>query len=158
MAIPVGSKAPAFTLKSKFADGIRDVSLSDYLGKRHVLLLFFPGVFTHVCTQQFCDASTGLSAYTDLGAEVLGVSTDSVYSQEAWSKSIHNQVPLLADYRHDVIRAYDVVWPDFSGMGPSAARAAVLVGKDGFVKYAEHCPKLTDLPDIAAIQDALAHA
>ena len=69
MPLSTGSKAPDFTLKSKTADGLKDVSLSANLGQKNTVLLFFPLAFTGVCTQEMCDVSGGLSAYADLGAE-----------------------------------------------------------------------------------------
>ena len=63
MAIPVGSKAPDFTLKSKQASGLVDVRLSNNFGKKNTVLLFFPAAFTSVCTQEMCDISGGLGAY-----------------------------------------------------------------------------------------------
>ncbi|MEO6036210.1 MAG: redoxin domain-containing protein, partial [Verrucomicrobiota bacterium] len=57
MAIKVGSKAPDFTLKSKNANGLVDVKLSNNLGKKNTVLLFFPAAFTGVCTQEMCSIS-----------------------------------------------------------------------------------------------------
>ena len=74
MAIPVGSKAPDFSLKSKKASGLVDVKLSDNLGKKNTVLLFFPLAFTGVCTQEMCDVTAGINAYTGVNADVIGVS------------------------------------------------------------------------------------
>ena len=76
MPIAVGSKAPAFTLKSKSDTGLADVSLADNLGKKNTVVLFFPLAFTGVCTQEFCDQTAGLGQYTSLGADVLGISVE----------------------------------------------------------------------------------
>ena len=57
MPIAVGSSAPDFTLKSKTADGLVDVKLSDNFGSKPTVVLFFPLAFTGVCTQEFCDVS-----------------------------------------------------------------------------------------------------
>src|SRR3989338_427717 len=86
MAISVGSKAPDFALKTKTADGLKDVKLSDNFGKKNTVLLFFPLAFTGVCTQEMCDVSRGISAYSSLNAEVYGVSVDSPFAQEAWAQ------------------------------------------------------------------------
>ena len=83
MAIPVGSKAPDFTLKSKQASGLVDVTLSSAFGKRNTVLLFFPAAFTGVCTQEMCDLSAGLTAYRGLNADVVAVSVDTPFAQEA---------------------------------------------------------------------------
>ena len=76
MPIPVGAKAPDFTLKSKQATGLVDVKLSANFGKKNTVLLFFPAAFTGVCTQELCDVSTGLKAYSGLNAEVIAISVD----------------------------------------------------------------------------------
>jgi len=71
MAIPVGSKAPDFTLKSKQSSGLVDVKLSNNFGKKNTVLLFYPLSFTGVCTQEMCDITSGLNAYKDLNADVI---------------------------------------------------------------------------------------
>ncbi len=77
MPITVGSKAPDFNLKSKTATGLVDVKLSDNFGKKNTVLLFFPLAFTGVCTQEFCDITSGLNGYASLNADVIGISVDS---------------------------------------------------------------------------------
>ena len=76
MPIAIGSKAPDFTLKTKTADGPKDVKLSDNFGKHQTVLLFFPAAFTGVCTTEMCDMTNGLAEYEKLGATVLGISVD----------------------------------------------------------------------------------
>ena len=66
MALPVGTKAPDFTLKSKNAEGLQDVQLSARLGQKNVVLVFFPAAFTGVCTTEMCDITAGLKSYQDL--------------------------------------------------------------------------------------------
>ena len=97
MAIPVGTKAPDFTLKSKQASGLVDVKLSNNFGKKNTVLLFFPAAFTGVCTQEMCDISGGLSAYADLGADVIAISVDSPFTQEAWAKANKITVTIASD-------------------------------------------------------------
>src|SRR5690606_7393767 len=59
MALSAGTKAPDFTLKTKTAEGLSDIKLSDNFGKRNTVILFFPLAFTGVCTQEMCDVSGG---------------------------------------------------------------------------------------------------
>jgi len=153
MPIAVGSTAPNFSLKSKSADGLADVEL--VTGKPTVLL-FFPLAFTGVCTSEFCDVTAGLSQYTDLGANVIGISVDSPFAQEAWAKANAITIPLASDLNKEVIKAYDVVFPMLAGVGDTAARAAFVIGADGVVKYAEQTPTPKDLPDFEAVKAALA--
>src|SRR6476619_147894 len=97
MAISVGTKAPDFTLKSKQASGLVDVKLSNNFGKKNTVLLFFPAAFTGVCTAEMCDVSGGLKAYHDLNAEVIGISVDSPFAQEAWAQKEKIQFTLASD-------------------------------------------------------------
>jgi peroxiredoxin len=155
MPLPVGSKAPDFTLKTKASDGPKDVKLSDNFGKKQTVLLFFPAVFTGVCTQEMCDISSGLSQYEDLDAEVYGISVDNPFAQEAWAKQSGIKVTLLSDLNKTVTRAYDVLFPNLIGMYETSARAAFVVGKDGLIKYSEQTPSPKELPDFAAVQKVL---
>lgn len=156
MALAIGTLAPNFTLKTKTADGLYDVKLSDHTAQGPVVLLFFPLAFTSACTQELCDVSNGLSAYADLGATVLGVSVDSPFAQEAWAKANQISVTLVSDLNKTVAQAYDVVFPNLADVGDTAARAAFVIGQDGVIKYAERTPTPKDLPNFAAIKAALA--
>jgi glutaredoxin-dependent peroxiredoxin len=157
MPIAVGSKAPDFTLKTKTAEGPKDVKLSDNFGKRQTVLLFFPAAFSSVCTQEMCDQSNGLGDYEKLGAQVYGISVDNGIAQEAWAKQAKIGITLLSDLNKNVTKAYDVVFPNFGGgMGDTSARAAFVIGQDGVVKYAEQTPTPKDLPNFTAIKAALA--
>ncbi len=155
MAIAVGTKAPEFTLKSKNAQGVSDVSLSEQLKKGPVVLLFFPLAFTSVCTDEFCDVSGGLSSYSSLGATVLGVSVDSPFAQEAWAEKNKITVTLLSDLNKTVAKAYGVLLDDLLGFGSTAARAAFVIDKNGVVQYSEQTPTPKDLPNFEAIKATL---
>ena len=156
MPIALGSQAPDFTLKSKTADGLKDVRLSDRFGRAQTVLLFFPLAFTGVCTQEMCDATAGLAEYEKLGAEVIAISVDSPYAQEAWAKAHGIKLTLASDLNKTVTRAYDVLLPMLNGIGDTSARAAFVIGRDGLVKYAERTATPKDLPDFAAVKAALA--
>ena len=156
MPLAVGTKAPDFTLKTKTADGLKDIKLSDNFGKKQTVLLFFPLAYTGTCTQEMCDISSGLDGYSGLGAEVYGISVDSPFSQEAWAKSSKITVTLLSDLNKTTTKAYDVVFPNLAGVGDTSARAAFVIGKDGVIKYAEQTATPKDLPNFAAVKAALA--
>jgi peroxiredoxin len=156
MPLAVGSKAPDFILKSKTADGLRDIKLSDNFGKKQTVLLFFPLAFTSVCTAEMCDTSGGLSDYEALGASVIAVSVDSPFAQEAWAKANGIKLTLASDLNKTVTKAYGVLFPGLADIGDTAARAAFVIGKDGVIKYAEQTPTPKDLPHFDAIKAALA--
>ena len=156
MPLSTGSKAPDFTLKSKTADGLKDVSLSANFGKKNTVLLFFPLAFTGVCTQEMCDISGGLSAYADLGADVIAISVDSPFAQEAWAQKNNITVTIASDLNKEVTKQYDVVFPMLAGVGDTSARAAFVVDKAGVIQYSEQTPTPKDLPDFSAVKAALA--
>jgi peroxiredoxin len=156
MAIPVGSKAPDFTLKSKTASGLVDIKLSNNFGKKNTLLLFFPAAFTSVCTQEMCGVSSGLNAYSGLDADVIGISVDTPFAQEAWAQKEKISIPLASDLNKETIKKYDVVFPMLAGVGDTAARAAFVIDKNGVVQYSEQTPTPKDLPNFEAIKATLA--
>jgi len=153
MPLSVGTKAPVFTLKSKNASGLVDVTLPT-AGKTTVIL-FFPLAFTSVCTQEMCDVSQGLTGYGDLGAEVVAVSVDSPFAQEAWAQKEQITTTLVSDLNKEAANAYGVLFKGIAGIGDSAARAAFIVDKSGVIQYAEQTPTPKDLPDFAAIRAKL---
>ena len=154
MAIKTGSQAPDFTLKSKQATGLVDVKLSNNFGKKNTVLLFFPAAFTSVCTKELCDLSQGLSAF--VGADVIGISIDTPFAQEAWAQKEKITIPLASDLNKEVIKKYDVVFPMLAGVGDTAARAAFVIDKNGMVQYSEQTPTPKDLPNFEAIKATLA--
>ena len=156
MAIPVGSKAPDFTLKSKQAAGLVDVKLSNNYGKKNTVLLFFPAAFTGVCTQELCDITGGLSAYAGLNADVIAISVDTPFAQEAWAQKEKIGLTLASDLNKQVIKQYDVVFPMLAGVGDTAARAAFVIDKSGVVQYSEQTPSPKELPNFNKVKETLA--
>lgn len=155
MAIEVGSKAPDFTLKSKQATGLVDVTLSKNFGQKNTLLLFFPLAFTSVCTAEMCDITSGMNQYSQLNADVIGISVDSPFAQEAWAQKEKIGITLASDLNKQVAQAYGTLLPDLIGLGSVSARAAIIVDKNGVVQYSEQTPTVKDLPNFKAIQETL---
>src|SRR5512137_1988962 len=156
MPIAVGSKAPDFSLKSKQASGLADVKLSNNFGKKNTVVLFFPLAFTSVCTQEMCDITSGLNAYQSLGADVIGISVDSPFAQEAWARKEKIEITLASDLNKEVIKKYDVVFPMLAGVGDTAARAAFVIDKTGVVRYSEQTPTPKELPSFDKVKETLA--
>ena len=156
MPIAVGTKAPDFTLKSKSATGLADVKLSANFGSKNTVLLFFPLAFTGVCTQEMCDITSGLGAYGALNADVIAVSVDSPFAQEAWATQNKITLKIASDLNKTVTDAYGVRFPMLAGVGDTSARAAFVIDKAGVVQYAEQTPTPKDLPNFEAIKAVLA--
>src|SRR6266436_1420935 len=155
MAIPVGSKAPDFSLKSKQASGLVDVKLSNNFGRKNTLLLFYPLAFTSVCTQEMCDISAGLNAYSSLNADVVGISVDSPFAQEAWGQKEKIGITLASDLNKETAKAYGTLLPDLIGLGAVSARAAFVIDKNGVIQYSEQTPTPKELPNFQAIKHTL---
>jgi peroxiredoxin len=156
MPLTIGTSAPDFTLKTKTAQGLEDVKLSENFGKRNTVLLFFPLAFTGVCTKEFCDVTGGISSYDALNAAVYGISVDSPFAQEAWSQKEKITIKLLSDLNKTVTKAYDVVFPNLAGVGDTAARAAVVIDRQGVIVHVEQTATPKDLPNFEAVKAALA--
>ncbi len=155
MAIPVGSKAPDFSLKSRKGGNVTDVKLADNLGKKNTVLLFFPLAFTGVCTTEMCDVTAGLNAYQQFNADVIAVSVDSPFAQEAWAAKEKIDITLASDLNKKTSKDYGVLLEDLGGFGSTAARAAFVIDKNGVVQYSEQTATPKDLPNFNAIRETL---
>jgi len=122
----VGDKAPEFTLPS--TEG--EITLSKRLKDGAVLLVFYPGDDTPVCTKQLCNYRDNLDAFEDLGVQVLAINPQSDESHRKFATKQRFPFPLLSDPGGKVCKEYGAL--NFIGM---AKRALVLVGKDGKVKW-----------------------
>src|SRR5499426_84487 len=117
MPLSLGTKAPDFSLKSKQASGLVDVKLSNNFGQKNTVVLFFPLAFTSVCTKEMCDVTAGLNAYSSLNADVIGISVDSPFAQEAWAQKEKIGITLASDLNKKTADAYGVLLPDLIGLG-----------------------------------------
>ncbi|MFN2611977.1 MAG: peroxiredoxin [Solirubrobacterales bacterium] len=122
----VGQPAPDFELEGT---GGKTYALGDYRGTG-VILAFYPGNFTPVCTKQFCSYRDDGDRIEALGVPMLGVSPQSVESHERFAAKHGLQIPLLADKDKSVAKAYMVVGP-----GGMIRRSIFLIDDEGVVRY-----------------------
>jgi peroxiredoxin len=155
MTLEIGSRAPDFSLKTKTADGLKDVSLGDHLGNSSVVLLFFPFAFTSVCMAEACSVRDDLKAYEELNAKVFGISVDSPFAQEAMALKENLNFPLLSDFNKIVSKSYDVLYEDFIGFEGVAKRSAFVVSIEGNITFAWSSDDPQQLPDFNQIKQAL---
>jgi len=123
----IGENAPDFTLKA--GDG-NDWKLSDQKGKT-VVLLFYPGDDTPVCTKQLCSVRDNWAVYQATGATVVGISTDSAASHKGFAEKHNLPLTLLADETGEVVEKYAVK----SWLPGRSARSVVVIDKNGVVRY-----------------------
>ena len=147
--IEPGAQAPDFELPNQ--DG-KQVKLSDFRG-RTVVLAFYPGDFSPVCTDQLSVYQEVLPEIEEAGATLLGISVDSAFCHAAFRTHLNLEMQLLADFhpKGEVAKAYGV-WSERFGC---SARALVMVDPDGVVKWAHRGPPL-EVPGANLIFDALA--
>lgn len=152
MSIQVGQEAPDFTLKNT---DMKDVTLSSFRGQKNVVLLFVPLAFTGVCTQELCAVRDNLNTYANLHAEVLGISVDSPFSQQAWKEKESLNFTLLSDFNREVVKAYGVQYETLLGFQGVAKRSAFVIDKEGKTQYQEVLENARDLPNFDQINATL---
>jgi len=132
--INVGQKAPDFTLTDT---NLKTRRLRDLLSK-NVVLAFYPGAFTAVCTKELCTFRDSLARLNDLKAQVAGISVNDPFSNKAFAEANRLDFPLLSDYNREVVRLYGVEAADFAGLkGYTAAKRSIfVVDTEGTVRYA----------------------
>ena len=149
MSISVGQKAPDFTLQNQDK---KEVKLSDYAGKKNVVLMWYPLDWSPVCTNEHACVVNDMKTFDTLDAEVLGISVDSVWSHKAYADKMGIKYSLLADFqpRGAMADKYGVFLADKGITG----RSIMIVGKDGKIAWIKNYEILT-LPDLKEVAAAL---
>lgn len=147
MGISVGQAAPDFTLKDQSQ---KDVKLSDFAGKKNVVLVFYPLDWSPTCTNEHVCFVNEMKSFEQLDAEVLGVSVDSVWSHKAYADKMNIHYSLLADFnpRGAMAEKYGVYMADKGFAG----RAIVIVNKQGKIAWTKNydLPVVPDLNEVSA--------
>lgn len=130
--LEVGNEAPDFTLLE--APG-KSVTLSEEVQKGPVVLVFYPADFTSVCQEELCRFRDALADYNSMGANVLGISVDGIFSHKAFKEANGIEYPLLSDWDKTVIEDYGIVHEDFVGMKEVAKRSVFVIDTDRTVVY-----------------------
>ena len=146
--IEAGTKAPDFSLPDQAG---KHVSLEDFAGRK-VLLVFYPGDFSSVCTDQLSLYQEVLGEIESKGAALVGISVDSTDSHRAFREQLNLEMPLLADFhpKGEVAKAYGVYSEEYG----KSARALVLIDESGVVSWAYESNPLK-VPGANLIFDAL---
>ncbi len=129
----VGDKAPDFTLPDT---DLKTRSLREFQGQK-VVVAFFVGAFTGVCTKEMCAFRDSMARLIDLKAQIIGVSVNDPFSNKAFAEKNRLSFPILSDVNREVIRLYNLELPDFAGIiGYSVAKRSIFIldGK-GVVRY-----------------------
>jgi len=130
MTVEVGGVAPDFELKDQHGTPVK---LSDFRGRKDVVLVFYPLAFSGVCTGELCAIRDELPTLGGDDVQVLAVSVDSVFAHRAWAEQEKYQFPLLSDFwpHGEVAQAYGV-FDDTRGL---ARRGTFIIDKQGVVRW-----------------------
>jgi mycoredoxin-dependent peroxiredoxin len=130
MPVEVGQAAPDFTLTNQYG---QQVTLSDYLGKKNVVLTFYPAAFTGLCTAELCTLRDRSLDFDNDDTVVIGVSCDRVPSLKMFATQEGIDYPLLSDFwpHGDVSRAYGV----FMESHGISTRGTFVIDKDGILRW-----------------------
>lgn len=154
--LAVGTRAPDFALPLRVGEA--PLRLSDYLGERNVVILFFPLAFSGVCTQEMCQVQEDLEAWGKLDATVLGISVDSIWVTQRFAAEHSLSFPILSDFNKEVMTAYGVRNDDFFGMKGVANRSVFVVDREGTIVYSWMSLDAGVLPDFQAVREVLGSA
>jgi len=132
MPLEVGAQAPDFVLKDQ---NNQEVRLSDFRGKKNVLLVFYPLAFTGVCQGELSRLRDDIADFQNDASQVLAISVDSSYSHKVWADQQSFEFPLLADFwpHGEVAHAYGV----FNTERGFANRGTFVIDRSGVVRFAE---------------------
>jgi mycoredoxin-dependent peroxiredoxin len=145
-ALAIGEVAPDFELS---ATGNRKIKLSNYRGKKNVVLAFYPFAFSPVCSLQLPALQEQLTEFQQNDTEVLGISVDSKHSIAAFAEHLHLQFPLLSDFERKVTQAFGVLRE-----GGFAERATFVIDRQGKIVYS-HVNSMNEVPDNAPVFEVL---
>jgi len=135
--------------------GIKKARLSEAAKNSSVLLLFFPAAWTGVCTKEVCYVRDNLIEFNDLNTIVFGISTDMPWALNKFKIDQELNFILLSDANKEVIKAYDIVWPDLAGIKDTAHRSAFVI-KNGKMTLAWKGENQGEFPPFERIKEELA--
>jgi len=138
--------------------GEAPLRLSDYLGEKKVVLLFFPLAFSGTCTKEICAVAKNYSAWTDLNAEVIGISIDSPYVNQKFAEETGAEFPIASDFNKNVAADYDALLDEVAGMNGVTDRVTYVIGLDGLISYAWKGEHPGVMPPMDEILEAVAKA
>ncbi|MBK9271052.1 MAG: redoxin domain-containing protein [Saprospiraceae bacterium] len=150
--LQTGDLAPEF---SAVNTDRKMISLSDYKG-RNVLLLFFPFAFTGVCTKELCMMRDDMARYSDLNAEIFGISVDSPHALKKFKEEQSLPFQLLSDFNKNISASYGCLYEEFHlGLKGVSKRSAFVIDKNGIIRYEEILENAGELPNFVQINQTL---
>ena len=153
-SLKVGDVAPPFTLQSATKDSIdfKGISLAVALKNSRVILAFFPAAWSGGCTKEMCTMRDNFGGLADLGAMVLGISGDYIFTQKEWAKNLGLQFTLLSDHDHAVAKAYRT----YNSKSGYDVRSIWVIGENGRIVYMDPAYNVQTPDAFNKLKEALA--
>jgi len=149
--LQIGTQAPDFNI---VGTDLQAITKENYKGK-NLVILFIPLAFTSVCTQEMCTARDDRNNYTNLNAEVLGISVDSPFVLKKWSEDNNLNFKLGSDFGRKMSKDYDTLFTDdFAGLSEFSKRSAFIIDSKGVLQYIEMVES-GKIPDFEKIKSKL---
>jgi mycoredoxin-dependent peroxiredoxin len=150
MPIAVGQPAPEFTLKDQ---NQKEIKLSDLVGKRNIVLIFYPLDFSPICTNEHACFVNEMKQFEKLDAQLLGLSVDSVWTHKAFAEKMGISYPLLADFhpKGAVAEKFGMYVPERGVTG----RAVAIINKSGIIAWFKNYD-YPAAPEMSEVAQALA--
>ena len=130
MSVEIGSEAPDFTLPNQFGEPVK---LSDYRGKKNVVLVFYPMAFTGICTGELCEIRDRGNDFVSDDVQIIGISCDTNASLKVFAEQEGFDYPLLSDFwPHGEVSKLYGSWFEPRGF---SARGTFIIDKAGILKW-----------------------
>lgn len=151
--LKVGDPAPDFSLPYATRDSVvrEHLTLSGFIGKRNVILAFYPADWSGGCTKEMCTMRDNFSALSELNAEVLGISGDYEYSHHEWAKYHNLPIKLISDHKHSVAKIYS----SYNDEWGYNKRTVYVIDKSGKIAYIDLEYKARDMNSFDKLKEAL---
>ncbi|MBI4547565.1 MAG: peroxiredoxin, partial [Ignavibacteriae bacterium] len=151
--LKVGDAAPDFTLPYATRDSVvsEDLKLSSLIGKKNIVLAFYPADWSGGCTKEMCTMRDNFADLSKHDAEILGISGDYEWSHHEWAKYHNLPFKLVADHHHEVAKTYSSYNPDYG----YNKRTVYIIDKRGKITYIDLEYKARDLSSFEKLKEAL---
>jgi peroxiredoxin len=150
--LKTGDKAPDFELPVTMEEMWK---LSENIGDKNIVLLFFPLAFSPSCHEELCSIRDGFSEFTALDATVAAVSIDNPFVLGKWKEELGLPYPLLSDFNKTAGKAYGAFHEQLGPLRGVNKRAAFVIDKEGVIRYTWVSDDPSILPDVSEIKDTL---
>ncbi|MBU8922844.1 MAG: redoxin domain-containing protein [Bacteroidales bacterium] len=150
--IKIGDQAPDFELIETLESNWK---LSDHLGGKTIVLLFFPLAYSPPCTEELCGIRDGFNEFQNLDAEVIAVSVDHPFVLDSWKKELELPFSLLSDFNTDVCRKFGACHTQLGPLKGVAKRSAFVIDNEGKIRYQWISDDPGVLPNIDEIRQVL---